>query len=314
MLRADHMNGIDEDDPDFIITSSTDNQNCDNMRRKKLIPSIQQSIKTRVHKVGTLRGLPRLFLLRRAFCFYWCVIISLFIYLKWYYPLYLTSNVNRNTLEDFGRDWCRMRNERVDWGRLREPCTGNTVYENNLPGWNVENRTNGRMSFVSSTHIQPAGQFSRIIIQSQTVEDLPKSVGGDYWRVFISGPTGFAPTVTDLGNGEYEILFLILHPGNYCLSAVLDHSLCDGMKDPPDYWFVSGRQVTKRGLNEPVLFFGISQADGQSHCIIFSYCYLKLKSYLMLQCDSINQGTKPSQSPFSRKNRGETKYNFKVLD
>lgn len=244
----DHMNGIDEDDPDFIITSSTDNQNCDNMRRKKLIPSIQQSIKTRVHKVGTLRGLPRLFLLRRAFCFYWCVIISLFIYLKWYYPLYLTSNVNRNTLEDFGRDWCRMRNERVDWGRLREPCIGNTVYENNLPGWNVENRTNGRMSFVSSTHIQPAGQFSRIIIQSQTVEDLPKSVGGDYWRVFISGPTGFAPTVTDLGNGEYEILFLILHPGNYCLSAVLDHSLCDGMKDPPDYWFVSGNS---HGSNQP---------------------------------------------------------------
>lgn len=241
----DHMSGTDQDDTDFINLSSADHQDIDSMRRKRLIPSLQQSIKTRVRKVGTLRGLPRLFLLRRAFCFYWGVIISLFIYLKWYYPLYLTSDVNRNTLVDFGRDWCRMRSARMDWERIREPCVGNTVYENNLPGWNVENRTNGKMSFLSSTDIRPAGQFSRIIIQSHTAQDIPKSVGGDYWRIFISGPTGFAPTVLDLGDGKYEILFLILHPGNYCLSAVLDHSLCEGMKDPPDYWFISGKRSLK---------------------------------------------------------------------
>ncbi|KAJ7379993.1 hypothetical protein OS493_012755 [Desmophyllum pertusum] len=61
-------------------------------------------------------------------------------------------------------------------------------------------------------------------------------------------PTGFAPTVIDLGNGMYEVLFLILDPGNYCVSAVLDHSLCDGMKDPPDYWFISGNT---HGSNQP---------------------------------------------------------------
>lgn len=239
-LCLDLMSGTDHDDTDD--TSAADQH--DSMRRKsRIIPSLKYSIQDQVRKVGTLRGLPRLFFLRRAFCFYWCVIISLFIYLKWYYPLYLTSTVNRNTLEDFGRDWCRMRNARIDWARIREPCQGNLVFENNLPGWNIENRTNSEHSFVTSMDIRPAGQFSRLTIQTQTSDGLPKSVGGDFWRVFISGPTGFAPTVIDLGNGMYEVLFLILDPGNYCVSAVLDHSLCDGMKDPPDYWFISGKII-----------------------------------------------------------------------
>lgn len=238
------MSATEQDDTDFISLSTADHQEIDSMRRKRLIPSLKHSIQARVRKVGTLRGLPRLFLLRRAFCFYWGVIISLFIYLKWYYPLYLTSTVNRNTLEDFGRDWCRMRNARIDWKRIREPCEGNTVYDDNLPGWNVENRTNSRMSFVRSMDIRPAGQFSKLQIQTQTSDGVPKSVGGDYWRVFISGPTGLAPTIFDLGNGIYEILFLILAPGNYCVSAVLDHSLCDGLKDPPDYWFISGKKIS----------------------------------------------------------------------
>lgn len=242
------MSATEQDDTDFISLSTTDHQEIDNMRRKRLIPSLKHTIQARVHKVGTLRGLPRLFLLRRAFCFYWGVIISLFIYLKWYYPLYLTSTVNRNTLEDFGRDWCRMRKARIDWKRIREPCEGNTIYEDNLPGWNIENRTNPTESFVKSMDIRPAGQFSKLQIQTQTSDGRPKSVGGDYWRVFISGPTGFAPTVIDLGNGLYEILFLVLAPGNYCVSAVLDHSLCDGMKDPPDYWFISGNT---HGSNQP---------------------------------------------------------------
>lgn len=240
----DHMSVTEQDDTDFISLSTADHQEINSMRRKRLLPSLKHTIQARVHKVGTLRGIPRLFLLRRAFCFYWGVIISLFIYLKWYYPLYLTSTVNRNTLEDFGKDWCRMRNARINWKQIREPCEDNTVYEDNLPGWNIENRTNPIKSFVKSMDIRPAGQFSKLQIQTQTSDGVPKSVGGDSWRVFISGPTGLAPTVIDLGKGLYEILFLILVPGNYCLSAVLDHSLCDGMKDPPDYWFISGKRFS----------------------------------------------------------------------
>lgn len=236
------MNGISHDVEDFTLSSHEQFSN-ESMRRKTLIPKLKLTLESRVHRLGTLKGLPRLFLFRRAFFFYWGLIILLFIYLKWNYPLYLTSNVNRNTLQDFGRDWCRMRNARIDWKRIREPCEQNTVYEYSLPGWSKENRTNGRFSFLDFMDIRPAGEFSKVMIRTQTAYGLIKSVGGDYWRVFISGPTGFAPTVFDHGNGSYEILFLILRPGNYCVSAVLDHSICEGMKDPPDYWFISGKKT-----------------------------------------------------------------------
>ncbi|XP_068730117.1 uncharacterized protein [Montipora capricornis] len=231
---------LNSQDGEDLCLSNADHFNEEIMHRKRLIPSLHQTLQSRVHRVGTLKGLPRLFLLKRAFCLYWGVIIFLFIYLKWYYPLYLTRTAIRSTVQDFSTDWCRMRNARIDWKRIREPCEGNTVYEQHLPGWGEENRTNGRYSFVESVDIRPAGEFSRITLQSLTAYGDPKAVGGDYWRVFISGPTGFAPTVFDNGNGFYEILFLVLHPGNYCVSAVLDHSICEGMKDPPDYWFISG--------------------------------------------------------------------------
>ena len=153
------------------------------------------------------------------------LIISLLIYLKWYYLLYLPSTVNRNTLEDFGKDQCRMRKARICWKRIREPCQGNTIYEDNLPGWNIENRTNPTRSFVKSMDIRPAGQFSKLQVQTQTSDGPPKSVGGDYWRVFNSGPTWFAPTVLDLCSGLYEILSLVLAPVSTKMKQnILDHT------------------------------------------------------------------------------------------
>ena len=230
-------------DGDDFSALDADHFDVESMRRKKLIPSFHRTLQSRVRRVGTLKGFPRLFFLRRAFCLYWVVIISLLIYLKWYYPLYLTNTTIRSTVQDFSTDWCRIRNARIDWKRIHETCEGNTVYETHLPGWGEENRTNGRYSFVESMDIRPVGEFSRITMQTLTAYGRLKSVGGDYWRVFISGPTGFAPTVFDRRNGLYEILFLVLQPGNYCLSAVLDHSICEGMKDPPNYWFISGEWI-----------------------------------------------------------------------
>ncbi|XP_067029118.1 uncharacterized protein [Acropora muricata] len=235
-------------DGDDFSALDADHFDVESMRRKKLIPSFHRTLQSRVRRVGTLKGFPRLFFLRRAFCLYWVVIISLLIYLKWYYPLYLTNTTIRSTVQDFSTDWCRIRNARIDWKRIHETCEGNTVYETHLPGWGEENRTNGRYSFVESMDIRPVGEFSRITMQTLTAYGRLKSVGGDYWRVFISGPTGFAPTVFDRRNGLYEILFLVLQPGNYCLSAVLDHSICEGMKDPPNYWFISGNV---HGSNQP---------------------------------------------------------------
>lgn len=189
----------------------------------------------------TLRGVPRVFVLRRAFFLFWALTVTLFVYLKWYFPLYLTSTVNRNSLEEFREDWCRVRRVVTDWELLRATCQGNTKFGVNLPGWSMENRTDPRQSFIPIMDIKHAGEFSRFSIQSQTSNGQPKTVGGDDWRVLIWGPSALAPTVIDHGNGTYEVLFLILEPGNYFASIVLDYSMCDGMKNPPDYWFMLGK-------------------------------------------------------------------------
>ena len=46
--------------------------------------------------------------------------------------------------------------------------------------------------------------------------------------------------VFDLQNGSYEVLFLIQEPGVYSVEIYLDHTLCDGFRDPPSDWFQAG--------------------------------------------------------------------------
>lgn len=134
-----------------------------------------------------------------------------------------------------------MRKVSINWELLRSPCEGNTKFGRSLPGWGIENRTDPRQSFIPYMDIRPAGEFSRFSIQSQTSSGQPKAIGGDDWRVLIWGPSVLAPTVTDHKNGTYEVLFLILEPGTYSGLIVLDYSLCDGMKNPPEYWFMIGK-------------------------------------------------------------------------
>ena len=198
------------------------------------------SLQVHVIRGRTLHGVPRMSVLRRAFFLFWALTVTLFMYLKWYFPLYLTSTVNRNSLDEFGKDWCRVRRVATDWELLRKPCEGNTKFAVSLPGWGLENRTDPSQSFIPIMDIKPAGEFSRFSIQSQTSNGRSKTVGGDDWRVLIWGPTALAPTVIDHKNGTYEVLFLILEPGTYHASIVLDYSMCDGMKNPPEYWFMLG--------------------------------------------------------------------------
>lgn len=198
------------------------------------------SLQLQAFRVRTLRGIPRMFVLRRAFFLFWTLTVILFVYLKWYFPLYLTSTVSRNSLEEFGRDWCLVRRVSTDWELVSSPCRGMTKFSVSLPGWGLENRTDPAQSYIPIMDIKTAGDFSRFSIQSQTSNGQPKTVGGDDWRVFIWGPTALSPTVIDHENGTYEVLFLISEPGTYHISVVLDYSLCDGMKNPPDYWFMLG--------------------------------------------------------------------------
>jgi hypothetical protein len=70
----------------------------------------------------------------------------------------------------------------------------------------------------------------------------PKTFGGDSWRVYIrQGPASLAPVVIDHDNGLYEILVIIVEPGDYYAGIYLDYTLCNGYRDPPKKFFRNGK-------------------------------------------------------------------------
>ncbi|KAK3732558.1 hypothetical protein QZH41_017847 [Actinostola sp. cb2023] len=237
-----------------------------------------REIQIRIYRSVTIRGLPRLFLLKRLFCLYWIIVVCLFIFLKLYFPLYLTSTVSRNTLEEFRTDWCRVRKARNDWTSLLSPCEYGTQWGRHLEGWSKANSTDPNMSYISLMNIKAAGEFSRFTIQTQTSDGRLKQIGGDSWRIQILGPSSLAPTIIDHKNGTYEVLFLVMEPGEYRVVVFLDYTLCQGFKDPPDSWFIAGNihgAAQRPGilgdqrhyLNEPLwqgvpLTFKVQQARG----------------------------------------------------
>lgn len=151
-----------------------------------------------------------------------------------------TPSPDEIKIADFMKQWCRIRQARVDWEQILKPCKGNLAWGTKLPGWEFEFRTDPDESYISLWDIRPCGEFSRLSIRTVTSKGLEKKIGGDSWRVHLKGPASVAGTVIDHMNGTYEVLFLIIEPGNYQVEAILDHSLCDGFADPPPDWFIVG--------------------------------------------------------------------------
>lgn len=147
--------------------------------------------------------------------------------------------------QDFRREWFRQRRARVDWQSMLKPCSDNMAWGLVKAHWGKVNRSSGRASEVVYWDIRPAGEFSKIFIQSKTADNRTKRIGGDSWRVYVSGPSNVASTVFDHQNGIYEAVFLLPEPGNYQLRIYLDYSLCDGFKDPPRDWFIKGNAQGK---------------------------------------------------------------------
>ena len=147
--------------------------------------------------------------------------------------------------QDFRREWIRQRRARVDWQSIIKPCMENMAWGQVKDGWEKLNRSSATTSDVIFQDIRPAGEFSKIFIQSKTSDNRTKMIGGDTWRVYVRGPSSVVATVFDHNNGTYEALFLITEPGVYHLMIYLDYSLCDGFRDPPRDWFIKGNAQGK---------------------------------------------------------------------
>lgn len=146
--------------------------------------------------------------------------------------------IYRKNVVDFKLAWCQIRMRRYDWKNMIGRCLKHVPWD--ATSLDEKLQTRASISYVERMDIKPAGFFSKIYIQSVSVENRNKTVGGDSWRVDIRGPSNTAATVYDKNNGLYEAVFLIEEPGLYRAEIVLDYSLCKGFKDPPLDWFIRG--------------------------------------------------------------------------
>ena len=178
----------------------------------------------------------------------------------------LPSSAISRRLQDFQHEWLRQRRARVDWKNIIKPCADNMAWGLVKDHWGKTNRSNATTSDIIFKDIRPAGEFSKIFIQSKTSDNRTKLIGGDSWRVFARGPSSIAATVFDHNNGTYEALFLITEPGVYKLMIYLEYSLCDGFKDPPRDWFVGGdfqARNHRNGALGPLDDYLVEHPDGQ---------------------------------------------------
>ncbi|XP_032219610.1 uncharacterized protein LOC116602321 [Nematostella vectensis] len=161
------------------------------------------------------------------------------------YPIFPFAVEELSLFADFMTSWCAQTRAKIDWIRAQEPCVNEMAWR---PGWNSltqRNRTDVKKSYLALYDLRPAGEFSRLAIQTVDIDGVRKLFGGDSWRVNIRGPSSVSPLVLDHLNGTYEILFLVKLPGIYTVQAVLEYTLCDGYKDPPIDWFIKGNAQGK---------------------------------------------------------------------
>ena len=144
----------------------------------------------------------------------------------------------RKNVVDFKLAWCQIRMRRYDWKNMIGHCLKQVPWD--ATPLDEKLQTRASISYVTHMDIKSAGFVSKIYIQSVSIENRNKTIGGDSWRVDIRGPSNMAATVHDKNNGLYEAVFLIEEPGLYRAEIVLDYSLCEGFKDPPLDWFIRG--------------------------------------------------------------------------
>lgn len=98
--------------------------------------------------------------------------------------------------------------------------------------------------FILGLDVEKTGVFNKLAVQTRTSDGRNKIEGGDTWRIFIRGADMITPYVSDLNNGVYESKFIALQPGHYKAEIVLESTMCEAFKDPPQDWLKRGMQFS----------------------------------------------------------------------
>ena len=150
-----------------------------------------------------------------------------------------TEQIFDDLQKTFYKYWMLQRQRRFNYTAIMLPCQHDMEWRPYYPYRNASMLTSAKTSR-TRLEVKPAGQFSRLIIQSYNSMNTLKHIGGDSWRIFLRGKFSVPVTLVDHMNGTYEAFFLITIPGNYHLELFLEYTLCDGYKDPPPEWFLRG--------------------------------------------------------------------------
>ena len=112
------------------------------------------------------------------------------------FPTFSYNDAELSEFVEFMSSWCVQTKGRLDWNGIQSPCVGNTKWGVNKQFYTFRNQTSTKNSFLGLWEIKPAGEFSRIALQSVSLEGKNKEFGGDSWRVHVRGPSSVSPTVT----------------------------------------------------------------------------------------------------------------------
>lgn len=142
----------------------------------------------------------------------------------------------------FLQSWTKMFASKLDYEYYNHICSPFEWKANQAVPWSEQKeRTDFSYGTFLRWDINPAMEFSSFILQTRYPNASHKYEGGDHWRVNVKGPSSVPVMKRDLRNGSYEFTFLPMLPGTYRIFMTLEYTLCAGLKDPPQDWFVRGK-------------------------------------------------------------------------
>ena len=123
------------------------------------------------------------------------------------------------------------------WRDLIVPCINDMSWKNKSIGARTKTNLDFSDIFIKS---HPPGRENDVIIHSRNHLKQRKYYGGDYFWVNIIGSASTYVDITDNLNGTYIGKFELIEAGKYILDISLEYTLCDGLRDPPKWWFKKG--------------------------------------------------------------------------
>lgn len=127
-----------------------------------------------------------------------------------------------------------------EWKGVLSPCKSNLNWTQRSKR-DSPDETSARLSTIE-LFLRPVGYPSVVLIRTKNEGGVVKTHGGDFWDVKITGSPEIMIDVsmTDNDDGTYTGYFLLEMSGTYNVTCTLESSLCNGLRDPPDFWFIKG--------------------------------------------------------------------------